>query len=127
MKLIWDDKNKDRGVYKLTLTTDEGSKQEITLWDYACPYRQEQLERDFGFNTNFLFGFVISYCHGYSMEESFPNTWTLEQVKIWAEDYLLDKYINHYKNVLEELKTLKKNAEQAQAIKESRRQICGNF
>lgn len=61
------------------------------------------------------------------MEESFPNTWTLEQVKIWAEDYLLDKYINHYKNVLEELKTLKKNAEQAQAIKESRRQICGNF
>ena len=81
MKLTWDDKNKDRGVYKLTLTTDEGSKQEITLWDYASPYRQKQLERDFRFNANFSFGFVVSYCHGYSMEESFPNTWTLEQVK----------------------------------------------
>lgn len=57
------------------------------------------------------------------MSEGFNKPMTLEEVKIWAEDYLLDMLIKTYENTLANLEKEKTRAEWAKQYKENRRKL----
>lgn len=124
MKLEWNDDYADVGTYSLTITLDSGREVYLNVRDYCtCPYQQAQKvknPREFGHYHPY--DFEVDFCMGWSMQKGFnAPEYDLEKVKIWAEDFLLDGLIKNYKETLTELEELKINAEQAQAIKDTRR------
>lgn len=121
MKIKWNDKDADIGFYEMELEFDDGSTRSISVWDYTCPYERKKIEEDRAYARNHPYAFEVSYCHGYSMHEVFDSTHTLEDVKIWAEDYLLDGIIAYYDDMLANLDTAKKRAEWAKQYKEKRK------
>lgn len=121
MKIIWDDRDADIGIYKMELKFDDGSTNGITVWDYTCPYEKQRIEEDKSYAKAHPYAFEVSYCHGYSMHEVFDNSHTLEEVKVWAEDYLLNGLIEYYDNMLKDLNAAKKRAEWAKKYKETRK------
>jgi len=120
MKLEWKNEE-DIGFYECTITEDDGDSQNICIWDYTCEWQKERKARDYSYNKEHPEAFEVSYCHGYSMRETFDSTHTLEQVKIWCEDYLLNRYINHYNNIIANLEKIKSRAEWATQFKEGRK------
>lgn len=119
MKLEWRNET-DIGFYECIVTDDDGYGQSISLWDYTCEYQSNRKATDATYCRYHPEAFEVSYCHGYSMHETFDNTHTLEQVKIWCEDYLLNKYINHYNDVIANLERIKSRAEWATQFKNNR-------
>ncbi len=115
--ISWNEKDKDIGVYLLILELDEGTKREMTVWDNTCNYQKQKRANNPTYTRYNPSGFKVSYCHGYSMEEFFDDTHTLEEVKEWAENYLLDGLINRYKDLLKELDPAKRRAEWAAEYK----------
>lgn len=123
MKLEWEEKDKNIGSYTCYLIFDDGKKVDIWVKDYTCQFEQEERKknpRDWDYyNTH---NFEVHFCNGFSMTEYFDAPeWSLEKVKLWAEDYLLDKLIERYTYALKELPQLEKEALQAQEIKNLRR------
>ena len=55
------------------------------------------------------------------MHETFDDSHTFEFVKTWCEDYLLDKYINRYNNIIANLEKIKGEAEWAIQFKNNRK------
>ncbi len=121
MKIKWNDKDADIGFHEMELELIDGTTRRMSVWDYTCPFQKEKNKnRGWGAIPESI-AFKVSYCCGYSMEETFDNSYTLEDVKIWAEDYLLDMLINSYKEVLENLDRIKSMAEWAKQYKEKRK------
>jgi hypothetical protein len=119
MKLEW--RNEENiGYYQCIITDDDGYKQRISVWDYTCEYQINKKANDAVYNSYHQEAFEVSYCNGCSMHESFDSSHTLEFVKIWCEDYLLDKYINHYNNIVANLEKIKSQAEWAIQFKNDR-------
>ena len=117
LNISWDENYKDIGVYRLILELDDGTEREMTVWDNTCDYQKRENAKDPVHARYNPSGFKVSYCHGYSMEEFFDDTHTLEEVKEWAENYLLDGLINRYKDLLDELDPAKRRAEWAAEYK----------
>lgn len=69
------------------------------------------------------YDYKVYGCWGWSMSEGFNKPMTLEEVKIWAEDYLLDMLIKTYENTLANLEKEKTRAEWAKQYKENRRKL----
>ena len=92
MKLEWRNEE-DIGHYECTVTDDDGYEQRISFWDYTCEYQSNKKATDAIFCRYHPEAYEISYCHGYAMRETFDDSHTLEDIKIWCEDYLLDKYL----------------------------------
>lgn len=120
MRIKWDDKDAEIGVHEMELELDDGSTRSITVWDYTCPYEKRCIAEDRSYARNHPYAFEVSYCHGYSMHEGFDDSHTLEDVKIWAEDYLLNGIIEHYNDMLANLETAKRQAEWAEEYKKER-------
>lgn len=124
MKLEWNDDYADVGTYSLTITLDSGREVYLNVRDYySCPYQQTQKAKNpREFEYYHPYDFEVDFGMGWSMQKGFnAPEYDLEKVKIWAEDFLLDGLIKNYKETLAELEELKINAEQAQAIKDTRR------
>lgn len=121
MKIKWNDKDADIGFHEMELEFDDGSTRSISVWDYTCPYERKKIEEDRTYARYHPYAFEVSYCCGYSMHEVFDSTHTLEEVKIWAEDYLLDGIIAYYDDMLANLDAAKKRAEWAKQYKEKRK------
>lgn len=119
MKLEWRNEE-DIGHYECTVTDDDGYEQRISFWDYTCEYQSNKKATDAIFCRYHPEAYEISYCHGYAMRETFDDSHTLEDIKIWCEDYLLDKYINHYNNIIANLERIKSEAEWAIQFKNDR-------
>lgn len=120
MKLEWNNKDANIGFYELELELEDGTKREIVVWDNTCEYQKRENEKDPAHARYNPRGFRVNYCHGYSMEEFFDDTHTLEEVKIWAENFLLDNLIEGYKDMLANLETARRQAEWSAAYKEAR-------
>ena len=119
MKLEWRNEE-DIGHYKCTVTDNDGYEQHISFWDYTCEYQSNRKATDATFCRYHPEAYEVSYCHGYAMRETFDDSHTLEEVKVWCEDYLLDKYINHYNNIIANLGKIKSEAEWAIQFKNDR-------
>ena len=119
MKLEWT-KDEDIGVYDCIITDDDGYQEKIHVWDYTCEYHIKRKAEDATYSRHHPNAYEVSYCHGYAMHETFDDSYTLEDVKIWCEDYLLDKYINHYNNIVANLDKIKSKAEWAIQFKNDR-------
>lgn len=120
MRIIWNDKDADIGFHEMKLELDDGSKRSITVWDYTCPYEKKRIAEDRSYARNHPYAFEVNYCHGYSMHEGFDDSHTLEDVKIWAEDYLLNGIIAYYDDMIADLEAARKRAEWAKNYKEAR-------
>ena len=119
MKLEWENEE-DIGYYECTVTDNDGYEQRISFWDYTYEYQSNRKATDATFCRYHPEAYEVSYCHGYAMHETFDDSRTLEWVKIWCEDYLLDKYINHYNNIIANLERIKSEAEWAIQFKNDR-------
>lgn len=119
MKLEWRNEE-DIGFYECTVTDNDGYEQHISLWDYTCEYQSNKKATDATFHRYHPEDYEVSYCHGYSMHKAFDDSHTLEEVKVWCEDYLLDKYINHYNDIIDNLESIKSKAEWATQFKNDR-------
>ena len=124
-KLIWDEEFADIGSYHCELRLEEGFRYSIGVNDNTCAFQQEQAQKNpvtwkhyhpYDYEVNGAFG-------GWSMSEGFNKPMTLEEVKIWAEDYLLDILINTYETTLANLSKEKERAEWAKQYKENRRKL----
>lgn len=120
MKLKWKNDNADIGHYNCIITDDDGYKQNIFLVDYTCEYQSKRKAEDREYKRYHPKAFEVHYCNGYSMHESFDDSHTLEFVKIWCEDYLLDNYINYYNDIIADLEKIKSKAEWAIQFKKDR-------
>lgn len=120
MKLEWKNNDADIGHYDCIITDDDGYKQDISLVDYTCEYQRKRKAEDGIYKRYHPEAFEVHYCNGYSMREVFNDSHTLESVKVWCEDYLLDKYINHYNNIIANLEKIKSKAEWAIQFKKDR-------
>ena len=119
MKLEWEN-DEDIGHYECTLTDDYGCYENIYIWDYTCEYQRKRKAEDTIYNRHHPEAFEVGYCKGYSMHETFNDSHTLADVKIWCENYLLDKYINHYNYIVDNLEKIKNEAEWAIQFKNDR-------
>lgn len=119
MKLEWRNEE-DIGHYECTVTDDDGYEQRISFWDYTCEYQSNRKATDATYCSYHPEAYEVNYCHGYAMHETFDDSHTLKDIKIWCEDYLLDKYINHYNNIITNLKRIKSEAEWAMQFKNDR-------
>lgn len=119
MKIKWNNNDADIGSYTCYLIFDDGKKVDIWVKDYTCEFEQEESKKNRYYNSH---NFKVHFCNGFSMTEYFDAPeWSLEKVKLWAEDYLLDKLIERYTHALKELPQIEKEALQAQEIKNLRR------
>ena len=119
MKLEWRNEE-DIGHYECTVTDDDGYKQDISFWDYTCEWQSKRKAEDATYRRYHPDAYEVHYCHGYAMHETFDDSYTLEQIKIWCEDYLLDKYIYHYNDIIANLEKIKSKAEWATQFKNGR-------
>ena len=119
MKLEWRN-DEDIGFYECTVTDDDGYEQHISLWDYTCEWQSKRKAEDYAYNRCHPEAYEVSYCSGYSMHEEFDSSHTLEDIKVWCEDYLLDRYINRYNNIVAELDKIKSRADWALQFKKDR-------
>ena len=119
MKIEWES-NENIGHHECILTEDDGYQQTISLTDYTCAFQRERKEKDCSYKSYHPDAYEVRYCHGYSMHEVFDESYTLEDVKIWCEDYLLNGYIDHYNHILSNLEKIKRRAEWATLFKENR-------
>lgn len=125
MKFVWNNEDADIGYYECALLDDDGSKlNDISFKDYTNEWvQQDDKECDY----KRPYSFEVNYCRGYSMREGFDYdeeyrsrpgggyqgvcTHTIEDIKHWCEEYLAQKYIDIYKEMLAELDTAKRRAE----------------
>jgi DUF971 family protein len=119
MKLEWIS-DEDIGVYDCIITDDDGHREKIHMWDYTCEYHRNRKAKDVVYSRYHPNAYEVSYCSGYSMRETFDDSYTLEDIKIWCEDYLLDKYINRYNNIVANLERIKSESEWAIQFKNGR-------
>ena len=119
MKLEWRN-DEEIGFYECTVTDDDGYTEDISLWDYTCEWQNKRKQEDFVYLRCHPHAFEVCYCRGYSMHETFDDPYTLNDVKVWCEDYLLDGYINHYNDIMAELDKIKGRAEWARQFKKDR-------
>lgn len=119
MKLEWRN-DEVTGYYQCTVTDDDGYEQYISLWDYTCEWQRKKKAEDYAYNRCHPNDYEVSYCHGYSMHETFDLPKTLVDVKTWCEDYLLDKYINRYNQLIADFDKIKSQAEWAIQFKNGR-------
>ena len=130
MEFIWFDNDADIGHYDCTLM--EGTKiiDTIHIVDYTNAWQQEDARKSHYYRA---YSFNVSYCCGYAMEQGFDYdknyrcrkdengkvlygfngicTHTVEDVKRWCEEYLAQKYINGYADLLAALESAKRRAE----------------
>ena len=130
MEFVWDESSADIGHYECALM-DGGQKIEtISFWDYTNEWQHENAQKS---HYERAYSFEVSYCCGYSMRHGFDydkeyrrrrdedgkrlygyngaSTHTVEDVKRWCEEYLAEKYIDGYANMLASLNTAKRRAE----------------
>lgn len=123
MKLYWKNNRQmaEIGSYECVLEDDDGYTQTIHIRDNTCEFCRKEAAKDpITFKHYHPYAFEVDYCHGYSMSEGFDETWTLERVKIWAEDYLLNGLINNYNHMKETIGQAEQEAIWAQEFKNSR-------
>lgn len=123
MEIKWNECNADIGSYTCYLIFDDEKKRDIRVKDFTCKFEQEEKQRNPREHEYYHpHDFEVHYCNGYSMTEYFDAPeWNLEKVKLWAEDYLLDKVIERYNQTMRDLSRIEKEALQAQEIKNLRR------
>lgn len=125
-KFVWDNEFADIGSYHCELTLKEpGYRLSIGVHDNTCEFCQKEAEKNpvtwkhyhpYDYEVHGAFG-------GWSMSEGFNRPMTLEEVKIWAEDYLLDILINTYETTLKNLEEERIRAEWAKQYKANRRKV----
>ena len=101
MNLEWRNEE-DIGLYECVITEDDGHSESIFI------------------KVKWTGDYEVDYCRGYAMRETFDSSHTLEQIKVWCEDYLLDGYINLYNNTMANLEKIKSRAEWATQFKNNR-------
>lgn len=109
MKLEWRN-DEEIGFYECTVTDDDGYTEDISIWDYTCEWQKKRKQDDYAYARCHPYAFEVRYCRGYSMHETFDDTHTLNDVKVWCEDYLLDGYINRYNEIIFNLEKIKSQA-----------------
>lgn len=121
MKLTWEERGGHIGSWVLTVTTENGEEAWVNVRDFTCPFMQEEFKRAPLLKKEHPYDFTVSFCMGCSETLTFmAPEYNWEKVKIAAEDFLLDMFIERYNKVLRDLPSLKKDAEQAINIKEAR-------
>lgn len=129
MKFIWDDTDADIGWHECKLMDGDSEIDNIDFKDYTNYWQQENANESHYYRAH---SFEVSYCRGYSMKKYFDYdsayrnhidlngkrmygyngvcTHTVEDVKRWCENYLAQKYIDEYNNILARLGTAKRRA-----------------
>lgn len=125
MKFVWNNKDANIGHYECTLLDDDGSNiNDISFKDYTNKWVQQN-DKECEYKRPY--SFEVNYCHGYSMHEGFDydeeyrnrpsggyqgiSTHTVDDIKRWCEEYLAQKYIDGYEEILSRLNTAKRRAE----------------
>ena len=125
MKFVWNNEDADIGYYECTLLDDDGSNiNDISFKDYTNEWVQQN---DKKCDYKRPYSFEVNYCRGYSMREGFDydeeyrsrlgggyqgiSTHTVDDIKRWCEEYLAQKYIDVYEEMLSRLDTAKRRAE----------------
>lgn len=109
MKLEWRN-DEEIGYYECVVTDNDGYTEDISLWDFTCEYQKKRKQEDYAYARCHPYAYEVRYCRGYSMHETFDDSHTLEWVKVWCEDYLLDGYINHYNDIIANFEKIKSQA-----------------
>ena len=118
MRFEWRDEN--YGFHECSLYDGKKEIDDICFWDYTSDFHQKH-DRENGYERPY--SFVVSWCKGWSMEEGFdydddyknhfdekylPDrhipaggyqgkcTHTVDDIKNWCEEWLAQRYINHY-------------------------------
>lgn len=125
MRFEWNDQDADIGYYECILFDDDGSKlNKIVFKDYTNEWVQQD-DKECGYKRPY--SFEVNYCRGYSMHEGFDydeeyrsrpgggyqgiSTHTVDDIKCWCEEYLAQKYIDMYEEILAELDTARRRSE----------------
>lgn len=124
-KFVWNEEFADIGSYHCELQLEEGYTLSIGVKDNTCAYEQEQKKKNpVAWNRYHHYDYKVYGCWGgWLTSEGFNKPMTLEEVKIWAEDYLLDMLIKTYENTLANLEKERTRAEWAKQYKENRRKL----
>lgn len=123
MKLYWEKNGMSViGSYECVLELEDNYKLHIGICDYTCKFQREEAKKNpVTFKRYHPYAFEVDFCQGYSMHKGFDETWTLEEVKVWAENYLLDKLINEYNHMKETIGLAEQRAIWAQEFKNARK------
>lgn len=125
MEFVWNDRDADIGLYECALLDDDGSKlDEIIFKDYTNEW-VKQNDKENGYKRPY--SFEVNYCRGSSMYKGFDHdegyrsrpgggyqgvsTHTVDDIKCWCEEYLAQKYIDVYEEMMSKFNTAKRRAE----------------
>lgn len=135
MRFEWEDE--DYGFHECTLYDGDKKIDDICFLDYTSEFHQRD-DKEYRYERPYAF--VVSWCHGWSMEQGFDydkdynkhwdedalkeNGWyvptgsyqgncthTVDDIKRWCEEWLAQRYIKRYKDILAEIDTVKSRAE----------------
>ncbi len=125
MEFVWNDQDADIGIYECALLDDDGSKLDDTIFkDYTNEWVQQN---DKKCSHKRPYSFEVNYCRGYSMHKGFDydegylsrpgggyqgiSTHTVDDIKRWCEEYLAQKCIDVYEEMLSKFNAAKRRAE----------------
>ena len=132
----WDDSSADIGHYRCNCyEIDDVTKNKVKIDDiYFTDYTNAWQQKDAIENHYYRpCAFEVSWCHGWSMNESFGydkdyrtrkdengnNIYgyngtcdrTVNDIKTWCEEWIAQRHINNYEKILAELEELRQRAE----------------
>ena len=121
MNFVWDDSNADIGYYSCKFLDGDVVIDEISFTDYTNEWR---FNNDKKYGDKRPYSFEIHWRRGVSMKEGFDYdkeyrkrenggyqgncTHIVEDIKRWCEEWIAQRYINSYKNILSQLKAAEK-------------------
>ena len=128
MRFEW--KDRTYGFHECTLYDGDNKIDDICFWDYTSEFHQRSDKEN---RYERPYAFVVSWCHGWSMEQGFDYdedynhhadergwriggyqgncTHTVDDIKKWCEEWLAQRYIESYNDMLARLETTKRRAE----------------
>jgi hypothetical protein len=121
MEFVWNDRDADIGTYECALFDDDGSKlDEITFKDYTNAW-VKQNDKEYGYKRPYSFEVNCGSSRGFDHDEGYRSkpgggyqgvsTHTVDDIKRWCEEYLAQKYIDVYEEMLSRFNTAKRRAE----------------
>lgn len=121
MNFVWDDSDADIGHYSCKFLDEDVVIDEISFRDYTNEWHFNN-DKENGYKRPY--SFIVHWCSGWSMREGFDYdkeyrerksggyqgncTHTVEDIKRWCEEWIAQRYINSYQNMLSQLKAAEK-------------------